>query len=73
MKITEVWKKYKKWHDIKFEIMKQADELWKYWQRGIKYRPSHKNENFKGRNAKFNASKLWLRKIIIFREKDIKE
>ena len=31
MKITEVWKKYKKWHDIQFEIMKQADELWKYW------------------------------------------
>jgi len=31
MKITEVWKKFKKWHDIKFEIMKQADELWKYW------------------------------------------
>ena len=31
MKITEVWKKYKKWHDIMFEIMKQADELWKYW------------------------------------------
>jgi len=31
MKITEVWKKYRKWHDIQFEIMKAADEVWKYW------------------------------------------
>jgi len=31
MAITEVWKKYKKWHDIMFDIMQKADELWKYW------------------------------------------
>jgi len=31
MSITEVWKKFSKWHDIQFEIMKYANELWKYW------------------------------------------
>jgi len=31
MSITEVWKKYKKWHDIMFELMSEADKVWKYW------------------------------------------
>lgn len=31
MKISEVWKHFKKWHDIKFEIMRSANQLWKYW------------------------------------------
>jgi len=31
MSITEVWKKYKKWHDIMVEIMEASNTLWKYW------------------------------------------